>query len=391
MKPILYIFGFGLMIALGSCESDSMTGFGDRSDGVGTEFSGDAEGESGSEGSGPDPDSSGLITAGEWKDLRNWTFWLDLLEKEDFKSFADYWSMYTHRRVSIHVHTDDVPHPDLPIELRNGNQVVWQSRTNNRGAAELFVSPFHAQTDGSEWSVWISGEEVIQVDSFYEGEPLRIALDSDPAVPTKVDIMFIVDATGSMGDELEFLKDDLQSIIAKIQSDQGSQNVRTGAVFYRDVNDDYITRSSDLTTDLTSTVNFVRTQSAQGGGDYPEAVHSALNDAMALSWSSSARARLAFLILDAPPHYESDVISDLQSACKEMAQRGITLIPISASGIDKNTEFLLRKMAILTNGTYVFITNHSGIGNDHIEASVGEYEVEYLNELVVRLIREYTE
>lgn len=48
-------------------------------------------------------------------------------------------------------------------------------------------------------------------------------------------------------------------------------------------------------------------------------------------------------------------------------------------------------MAILTSGTYVFITNDSGIGNEHLEASVGEYEVELLNKLMIRLIQEYTE
>lgn len=48
-------------------------------------------------------------------------------------------------------------------------------------------------------------------------------------------------------------------------------------------------------------------------------------------------------------------------------------------------------MAIFTDGTYVFITNHSGIGNEHIEPTIGEYQVELLNELIVRLIGEYTE
>ena len=51
----------------------------------------------------------------------------------------------------------------------------------------------------------------------------------------------------------------------------------------------------------------------------------------------------------------------------------------------------MRYMAIATNGTYVFITNHSGIGNNHIEPSIGEYEIEYLNQLIVRLINKYLE
>ncbi len=51
----------------------------------------------------------------------------------------------------------------------------------------------------------------------------------------------------------------------------------------------------------------------------------------------------------------------------------------------------MRFMAISTNGTYVFITNDSGIGNEHLEPTVGEYQVEYLNDLLVRLINKYSE
>ena len=47
-------------------------------------------------------------------------------------------------------------------------------------------------------------------------------------------------------------------------------------------------------------------------------------------------------------------------------------------------------MAIYTDGTYTFITNHSGVGNDHIIPTVGEYQVEQLNNLIVRLIEQYT-
>jgi hypothetical protein len=46
---------------------------------------------------------------------------------------------------------------------------------------------------------------------------------------------------------------------------------------------------------------------------------------------------------------------------------------------------------ISTNGTYVFVTDDSGVGNSHLEPSVGEYEVEFLNDLMVRLIDEYME
>ena len=73
----------------------------------------------------------------------------------------------------------------------------------------------------------------------------------------------------------------------------------------------------------------------------------------------------------------------------QYAKKGIRIIPIAASGVDKDTEFFLRFAAIATDGTYVFITNDSGVGNEHIAATVGQYEVEKLNELIIRLINQY--
>jgi hypothetical protein len=49
----------------------------------------------------------------------------------------------------------------------------------------------------------------------------------------------------------------------------------------------------------------------------------------------------------------------------------------------------MRSFALLTNGTYVFITDHSGIGNSHLVPTIGDYEVEKLNDLLVRLVGEY--
>lgn len=82
-------------------------------------------------------------------------------------------------------------------------------------------------------------------------------------------------------------------------------------------------------------------------------------------------------------------MEDLHKYIASASKKGIRIIPITASGLEKDAEFLMRYFSIATNGTYVFITNHSGLGNDHLEASVGQYDVEYLNNLMVRLIGKY--
>ena len=211
-------------------------------------------------------------------------------------------------------------------------------------------------------------------------------------VARKADIAFVVDATGSMGDEIGFLKSDLLDILGRATDRHPDLAMRTAALFYRDEGDDYLTRHSDFSANASATINFIQKQQADGGGDYPEAVHTALERMLQdLSWDESARTRLAFLILDAPAHHETHVISSLQKSVTACARQGIRLVPVAASGVDKNTEFMLRFFAITTGGTYVFLTNDSGVGNDHIEATVGDYEVEQLNELMIRLIDYYTE
>ena len=110
-----------------------------------------------------------------------------------------------------------------------------------------------------------------------------------------------------------------------------------------------------------------------------------------LSWDSKARTHLAFLVLDAPAHHESAIIRSLQQSVETCAKLGIKLIPVAASGVDKNTEFMLRFFANATGGTYVFLTDDSGVGGSHIAPSVGDYKVEQLNNLLIRLIESYTE
>ena len=208
----------------------------------------------------------------------------------------------------------------------------------------------------------------------------------------KADIAFFVDATGSMTDEIDFLKSDLIDIFKKVEKLQAGTTIRTAALFYRDEGDEYVTKRIDFTTDIKSVSNYVGKQSAAGGGDFPEAVHTALEKGLQnLSWDEGARTRIVFMLLDAPAHHNDKVIESLHQSIEAYAKAGIKIIPVAASGIDKITEFMLRFFAISTSGTYVFLTNDSGIGGDHIQASVGDYEVEQLNELIVRLIDKYLE
>jgi len=204
--------------------------------------------------------------------------------------------------------------------------------------------------------------------------------------------MFVVDATGSMGDEIRYLQAELSDVIQKAKDRHQDLDLNLGSVFYRDHTDAYLVRSSPLAADHTQTTSFIKDQGAAGGGDRPEGVESALKEAIEMQpWHSEARTRLLFLVLDAPPHHTPEIVKELQDLTKLAAKKGIRIIPLSASGIQKDTEYLMRFLALGTNGTYTFLTDDSGIGGSHLKPTTDSYDVEYLNDLLLRLIDQYTE
>ena len=336
---------------------------------------------------------SGLVTAGEWNDLDNWDFYQKTLIKEPFKGFPDDWQMYTNHRIAVAITAKNKPAANATVTLFRNDTPIWTAKTDNLGRAELWVGAFQKEKELNTALLRLKvNEQWVSTATISETQVNRIALDETLPSPTnQVQIAFMVDATGSMGDELEFLKMDLKKVINEVQKTNTQLKISTATVFYRDEGDEYVVKHSPFTEDINQTTEFISQQRADGGGDFPEAVDKALVQLNQLQWQPEARTRIAFLVLDAPPHNKPAVISSIQYSVKTAAASGIKLIPVVASGIDKTTEFLMRFIAMYTNGTYVFITDHSGIGNKHLEPSVGEYQVEKLSDLMVRLIKKYSE
>lgn len=369
-------------------------------------FDGDAlssstKGESGSSGTGNEGngEASGQITAGEWNDLVNWSFWSDLLNSQDYTEYQENWNFNTYNRIAFQILDKNTLQPlnNALISIFKDEEFLNEVRTDNFGEANLFVNLFDSSkaseaVDISDYEIRVNGERANETISIYNEGVNVLKVNNTVTTADKIEVSFIVDATGSMSDELEFLKSDLTNVINRVQQDNQSSTILTSTVFYRDHGDDYVTRRSNFSSSISSTVNFIKEQSASGGGDFPEAVEVALAETIDdLQWSNNAKTRIAFLLLDAPPHESDEINQSIKKSLIAAAQKGVKIIPVTASGIDKSTEFLMRYLSIATNGTYVFITNDSGIGNDHIEPTVGEYDVEFLNDLMVRLINKYAE
>ena len=379
----LYFLSFIAALLLSACARPD--------DGMHDDYSMHSKESKGSQG-GIQP-QGGLVTAGEWNDLDNWAFYQKTLMKEPFKGFPDDWQMYTNHRIAVALTAKNKPAANATVTLFRNDTPIWTAKTDNLGRAELWVGAFQKEKELNPTLLRLKvNEQWVSTAAISETQVNRIALDETLPSPTNlVQIAFMVDATGSMGDELEFLKMDLKKVINEVQKTNTQLKISTATVFYRDEGDEYVVKHSPFTEDINQTTEFISLQRADGGGDFPEAVDKALVQLNQLQWQPEARTRIAFLVLDAPPHNKPAVISSIQYSVKTAAASGIKLIPVVASGIDKTTEFLMRFIAMYTNGTYVFITDHSGIGNKHLEPSVGEYQVEKLSDLMVRLIKKYSE
>ncbi|MBI3180404.1 MAG: VWA domain-containing protein, partial [Deltaproteobacteria bacterium] len=124
------------------------------------------------------------------------------------------------------------------------------------------------------------------------------------AVPRKVpvDIAVVIDTTGSMQSQIDRLKKTLKAIHFQLTSLSMQPDIRFGLVAYRDRGDDYVTQPYDFTRDVSAFQRVLDKLDADGGGDTPEDLQAALDDALhKLSWREDAL-RLGFVVADAIPH-----------------------------------------------------------------------------------------
>lgn len=340
--------------------------------------------------------NAGTLTATEINDFSKWDLWMDIGAKE-LSIYKDMWRIYPEKRYSVQVITkNNLPIANAEVWLENRENIVyWKSKTDNTGKAELWYNFYENQK---------SQKDIIRVrydgQVYFIGKPKMIQkginiikLPVDCKTSDEVDIAFVIDATGSMDDEIDFLKTDLLDIIGHTKEAFPEVDLHLGSVFYRCQGNEYVTRLSEMSSDVNKTISFIQDQDAGQGGD--EAVEEALQAAIEeLEWRPSAHTKILFFILDEQPLTNREVMDKMHYYIKEASALGIRIVPIIASAEkmshSKSLEFLMRSMALATNGTAFMLTNHSGIGNDHATPTTDVYDVELLNSIIKRIIYQYS-
>ena len=285
---------------------------------------------------------------------------------------------------------------DAEVAVQSPSGATLWARTDAAGRAWLHPDAFDP-SGARDYAVSVrkAGQQASARLQRGQRSAVEVVLNAPPEPPrARLDLVFLIDATGSMADEIDKLKATLRTITAEVAALPSRPDICLGLVAYRDKGDAFLLRTHDFTNDVAS---FLRDAllplQAAGGGDYPEAMNEAFHETVhQLSWRGNGATRLVVLLADAPPHldyggpyYDDDMLVALG--------KGIKVFAVGASGLDRQGEMIQRQIAQFTGGRFVFLTYadarrpSSGPGRETVH-DVKNYSVDTLDRLVVRLVSE---
>jgi Mg-chelatase subunit ChlD len=192
---------------------------------------------------------------------------------------------------------------------------------------------------------------------FAAGAPVKAQ-----AKKVDIEVVFCLDTTGSMGGLIEGAKKKIWAICNQIAGDKPTPNLKVGMVAYKDRGDVYVTKVFDLTSDLDTIHTELRKFTADGGGDEPESVNQALDDAVnKIKWSTDKKTlRMIFLVGDAAPHmdYADDVKYPV--TCKKAVEKNIIINAIQCGTSADCTKYW-KDIAVKAEGSYAAIPQEGGV------------------------------
>lgn len=335
------------------------------------------------------------VTAGVVDDNEQWNDYLDYRARHDYLWVNE---RDVSERINVHVWDENTePVHDAEVKVYGDQQqLIFIGRTDAGGRLFFHPRAMDNRLQAQTFFVTVSKGYVAQRQQFSRQESRwSITLIDPPAAgQTQLDLLFLIDATGSMADEIDKLKSSMAEIASQIDSLPERPSVRYSLVAYRDRGDAFVVKLEDFTSHLSRFQRSLSRLQASGGGDYPESLNEALHAALfEANWKQDDTVRIVLLVADAPPHldYREDFAYDTDMM--NAVAMGVKIFPVGASGLDEQGEYIFRQMAQFTGGKFVFLTYEdeadagSGPGTETTH-DVDNYSVDTLDRLVVRLVRE---
>ena len=178
-----------------------------------------------------------------------------------------------------------------------------------------------------------------------------------------LEMVFVLDTTGSMGGLLEGAKQRIWGIVNEVMQSTSHPSVRVGLVAYRDRGDEYVSRVLPVTTDLDQVYSTLMSYRAEGGGDGPENVRRALADGVRnAGWSPRAQgiAQIIFLVGDAPPHEDYQDEPSTATTTAEAVKAGMIVNTIQCGNMP-GTQPVWQTIAQRGEGQYFAIAQDGGV------------------------------
>jgi hypothetical protein len=321
--------------------------------------------------------------------------WDDYLQ---YRLEAGEWGLDVHdvdvsgRHVIRIINAESLPVLGAMVEISDPQgDVIAEMITPSDGRVLFFPAAYGASKDtqfevrvnkdGERSSIVIDGslhDHTVKLDTVSASQPVRL------------DLLFLIDATGSMSDEIQQLKDNMIRVSERIDAFGDRPDVRFGMTIYRDRGDLFTSRTFDFTPDLEAFTEALDEVVAEGGGDYPESLNEGLHDALNLpEWRVAETISLVFLIADAPPHLDYPQDHDYSRDVFTAVERGVKIFPIASSGLDDQGEYIFRQLAQISGGKFLFLTyGAGGVPGDETTHHVDDYSILSLDDLVVRVVQE---
>ena len=341
----------------------------------------------------PEPAPAANVRAGEWDDnanYRDYVRWLQ--ETPPGIARLD----VANRQFLVVEDAAGKPVPNCKIAITGGQRTV-SLVTPASGRALLF--PRAMGLDGEALAAIATcgqsaTQATVRTDRIDGVTELRLATARMLPARRTVDLAFVLDTTGSMGEEIEAVKSTIRTVAAKLGSDQ--TDVRIGLVEYKDRGDAEVTHAYPFSSDLAAFSRSVARLTAGGGGDYPEDMQAGLSLALdQLQWRPDATARIVVVIGDAPPHLDYQDERDYADAARRAAARGIKLYTVAASGMDATGQIVMRQMAQFTGASNLFVlrggAGPQSVGGGDPQSSCGGTQGQYasgnLDQLIVAKVK----